>query len=74
MIENYLGFPQGVSGSELAMRASAQAKRFGAEILLARHLEDIGKDGSRFTVVVRRLSRNISNRDAYCKGCRSASS
>lgn len=48
MIENYLGFPQGVSGSELAMRATAQAKRFGAEILLARHLEDIEKDGTRY--------------------------
>lgn len=35
MIENYLGFPAGVSGSDLAQRAAAQAKRFGAEILTA---------------------------------------
>ena len=32
-IENYLGFPAGLSGSDLARRAVAQASRFGAEIL-----------------------------------------
>lgn len=32
-IENYLGFPSGVSGMDLARRAVTQAKRFGAEIL-----------------------------------------
>jgi thioredoxin reductase (NADPH) len=34
-IENYLGFPSGVSGAELARRAVAQARRFGTEILSA---------------------------------------
>jgi thioredoxin reductase (NADPH) len=32
-IENYLGFPSGVSGADLAQRATTQARRFGAEIL-----------------------------------------
>lgn len=32
-IENYLGFPSGLSGADLARRATAQAKRFGVEIL-----------------------------------------
>jgi thioredoxin reductase (NADPH) len=35
-IENYLGFPEGISGTELAERARLQAEKFGVEILLAR--------------------------------------
>lgn len=34
-IENYLGFPNGISGADLARRAATQAKRLGVEILLA---------------------------------------
>jgi thioredoxin reductase (NADPH) len=33
MIENYLGFPKGLSGADLARRATTQAKRFGVEIV-----------------------------------------
>ncbi len=35
-IENYLGFPKGLSGSDLTQRAIAQVSRFGAEMVLAR--------------------------------------
>ncbi|MGC3995391.1 MAG: FAD-dependent oxidoreductase [Propionicimonas sp.] len=35
-IENYLGFPRGLSGGDLAQRALAQVSRFGAEMVLAR--------------------------------------
>ena len=34
LIENYLGFPNGLSGDDLARRAVTQAKRFGAELLI----------------------------------------
>jgi thioredoxin reductase (NADPH) len=45
MIENLLGFPAGISGSELATRAVIQARRFGAELLLARPLTGVSADG-----------------------------
>ncbi len=35
-IENYLGFPQGISGADLARRAYSQARRFGAEVISPR--------------------------------------
>ncbi len=35
-IENYLGFPTGLSGHELAARAIAQSEKFGAKIMVAR--------------------------------------
>ena len=35
-IENYLGFPSGISGNSLASRAYAQAQKFGAQMLLAK--------------------------------------
>ena len=37
-IENYLGFPKGLTGADLATRAVAQARRLGAEILTAREV------------------------------------
>src|SRR5258705_1280808 len=40
-IENYTGFPYGVSGDELASRALQQAKRLGAEIVVTRRVEAI---------------------------------
>ena len=40
-IENYLGFPTGISGDELGARALQQAKRFGVEILVARQATGI---------------------------------
>jgi thioredoxin reductase (NADPH) len=44
-IQNYLGFPKGLSGADLARRATAQASRFGAEMLLARDVVGIETRG-----------------------------
>ena len=41
-IENYLGFPMGVSGQELAARAIAQAEKFGAKMMVARSVAAAG--------------------------------
>ena len=40
-IENYLGFPKGLSGADLAQRATLQATRLGAEILTAQDVEKV---------------------------------
>ncbi|MGY1639121.1 FAD-dependent oxidoreductase [Geodermatophilus sp. SYSU D00742] len=44
-IENYLGFPDGVSGGQLADRARRQAVKFGAELLLARDVVALEEHG-----------------------------
>ncbi len=44
-IENYLGFPKGLSGSDLAHRAIAQVYRFGAEMVLAQDVVGLERRG-----------------------------
>ncbi|MGW4487567.1 FAD-dependent oxidoreductase [Amycolatopsis sp. NPDC004368] len=45
-IENYLGFPDGVSGAQLTDRARRQAQKFGAEVLTARDVVGLEVRGS----------------------------
>jgi thioredoxin reductase (NADPH) len=49
-IENYLGFPTGVSGQELAGRATLQAMKFGAHMLIARSVQGINCDRKPYVV------------------------
>ena len=49
-IENYLGFPDGVSGGQLADRARRQAEKFGAELITARTATALEINGSKRTV------------------------
>jgi thioredoxin reductase (NADPH) len=50
LIENYLGFPKGLTGADLARRASIQARRFGAEIITAVEAAKVRVEGPYRTV------------------------
>jgi thioredoxin reductase (NADPH) len=77
-IENYLGFPDGVSGSQLTDRARRQAVRFGAELLTARQvvgLENLGSarrllfsDGSEVSAHSVILATGVSYRTLEAPG------
>jgi thioredoxin reductase (NADPH) len=49
-IENYLGFPAGISGGELAARALLQAGKFGARLVVPAEAIDLVKEGDHFAV------------------------
>ena len=51
-IENYLGFPAGISGAELAERSLLQAKKFGVEISVPRRAARLGERDGYHAVVV----------------------
>ena len=60
-IENYLGFPTGLSGADLARRAVAQARRFGVEILAPQEVSGVRIEGP---------SKMITLADGTQVGCR----
>lgn len=78
-IENYLGFPEGLRGSELAERAMRQAERFGAEIIVAREVVGIRDaesnrvvtldDGTELCAHAVLLSLGVSWRMLEAPGC-----
>src|SRR5262249_33021456 len=51
-IENYLGLPTGVSGQELATRATTQAQKFGAHMMIARSVVRLNCDHRPYEVVL----------------------
>jgi thioredoxin reductase (NADPH) len=51
-IENYLGFPSGISGRDLTQRAALQAMKFGAELSSPCRVVTLDADGSHLTVTI----------------------
>ena len=77
MIENYLGFPRGLSGADLARRATTQARRFGVEILTSEvvsvHAEDTYRyvrlnNGSELSCHALVISTGVSHRTLNIPG------
>ncbi len=78
LIENYLGFPRGISGADLARRAAAQASRFGAEILVPARVVEIERkdpykiihldDGSTITAKAMVVTSGVDYRRLQAEG------
>jgi thioredoxin reductase (NADPH) len=56
-IENYLGFPTGISGQELAARAYNQAQKFGAQVMIARGAQRLACDRKPYAIEIADGSR-----------------
>jgi thioredoxin reductase (NADPH) len=78
LIENYLGFPSGVSGADLARRAQTQAARFGAEILVPATVARVERedpfrvihlaDGTQMTAKAMIIASGVSYRRLEAEG------
>jgi len=62
LIENYLGFPSGVTGEDLAQRATAQARKFGAELITGHEVVGLRREDPYRTVVL----SDGTELNAYC--------
>ena len=78
LIENYLGFPKGISGADLARRAHAQATRLGAEIVVPMRVEKVERkdpfkivhlaDGTTVTAKAMVITSGVEYRRLEAKG------
>ncbi len=59
-IENYLGFPTGISGQELATRAYTQAQKFGAQLLIAQSATRLACDRKPYAIEIDQGARVLA--------------
>jgi thioredoxin reductase (NADPH) len=59
-IENYLGFPTGISGQELATRAYTQAQKFGAQLLIAQSATQLACDRKPYAIEIDQGARVLA--------------
>src|SRR5712691_8516708 len=59
-IENYLGFPTGISGQELATRAYTQAQKFGAHLLIAQSATQLACDRKPYAIEIDQGARVLA--------------
>jgi thioredoxin reductase (NADPH) len=69
-IENYLGFPSGISGMELASRAQTQAQKFGAKLIVSRNVIDTNCKSEVFSVTLEGGARIKSRTIVIASGAR----
>jgi thioredoxin reductase (NADPH) len=69
-IENYLGFPAGLSGVELASRALVQANKFGAQVVVSRQATGLRRDGQSYVVSLADGEELVAGSVILATGCR----
>jgi thioredoxin reductase (NADPH) len=69
-IENYLGFPTGISGQELAARALTQAEKFGAELMIAKGARRLSCQRRPYTIEIDGGTRILARTVVIATGAR----
>ena len=69
-IENYLGFPTGISGQDLAGRAYTQAQKFGAQMVITKGAKHLACTRKPYVILDRRRAPRLGAHHYHCNGRR----
>ena len=69
-IENYLGFPSGLSGAELANRALAQAQKFGARIVVSQAATELRREAEGYVILLKDESKVMARNVIIATGAK----